>query len=398
MQAVEAHSISKTYRVYKKPLDRLKEAMLRKPFHEPVESLKDVSFGVPFGASLGIIGENGAGKSTLLKILAGTLTPTSGEVIARGRVAALLELGSGFHPEFSGRQNIYLNAALQGLTEAEIKEREAAILDFAELGKFIDRSLKTYSSGMVMRLAFSIATCINPDVLIVDEALSVGDQYFQKKCVDRMMRFRKGKKAVLFCSHSMYLLGELCEQTLWLENGGVREYGPTSEVSGKYLAYMEDKQETQPGDTNDTLPRAGTTPEVLIEQIQLLNEEGRAVEQMKQFGCFAIEILTRRNGTPVAGHLGVALNKPDGQIVFASSTKEAGLRPISFCGRQITKLVFPSLPLISGAYNISAVVTDQHALHGIHDRVTDTFEVSSRRPEFGMVWMEHEWRVPASSD
>ncbi len=221
MFAIEVRDLSKVYRLYRRPIDRLKEAVLRRPFHQPFESLKDVSFVVPSGAGMGVIGENGAGKSTLLKMLAGTLTPTSGEVVKRGRTAALLELGAGFHPEFTGRQNIYLNAALLGLTDLEIREKEKEIVDFAELGQFIDRPLKIYSSGMKVRLAFSVATTVNPDILIVDEALSVGDQRFQEKCVDRIVKFRTQGKTILVCSHSMYMINELCSRTMWLANGRV---------------------------------------------------------------------------------------------------------------------------------------------------------------------------------
>ena len=194
MDAIEVENLTKQYRVYLKPFDRLKEALIRRPCHELVEALGDVSFRVTPGDTLGVIGENGAGKSTLLKILAGTVRPTSGNVAKQGRIAALLELGSGFHPEFSGRQNIYLNAALLGLGEKEIKEREESIIEFSELGDVIDRPVKTYSSGMYVRLGFSIATSVDPDVLIIDEALSVGDQRFLKKCVDRMMGFKKREK------------------------------------------------------------------------------------------------------------------------------------------------------------------------------------------------------------
>ena len=175
MNAIVAQKLTKHYQVYRRPFDRLKQAVLRRPCHDLVEALSDVSFEVPVGGTLGIIGENGAGKSTLLKILAGTVRPTSGRFEERGRIAALLELGSGFHPEFSGRQNIYLNAALLGLKEKEIKGREASIIAFSELKDAIDRPVKTYSSGMYVRLAFSIATSVDPDILIIDEALSVGD-------------------------------------------------------------------------------------------------------------------------------------------------------------------------------------------------------------------------------
>jgi ABC-type polysaccharide/polyol phosphate transport system ATPase subunit len=200
--SIRVHDLGKTYKLYAKPSDRLKEVLLRRPKHLAFQSLKSVSFQVSKGESLGIIGDNGAGKSTLLKLLAGTLTPSCGDMDIHGRVAALLELGAGFHQEFTGRQNIYLNASLLGLSEAEIKAQEEAILDFAELGQFIDRPIKTYSSGMVVRLAFSIATSVDPDVLVIDEALSVGDQYFQKKSLDRMNTGRQLFFAVIPCIRS----------------------------------------------------------------------------------------------------------------------------------------------------------------------------------------------------
>lgn len=180
MYAIWAQNIHKVYKFYKKPSHRLYEAICKKKMHTAFSALSDVSFSLEHGSTLGIIGDNGSGKSTLLKILAKTLSTTQGELNIRGRVSALLELGSGFHQEFTGRQNIYLNAALMGMSEKEIKVREDEIIDFADLGEFIDRPIRSYSSGMVVRLGFSIATCVDPDILIVDEALSVGDQNFKR--------------------------------------------------------------------------------------------------------------------------------------------------------------------------------------------------------------------------
>src|SRR5262245_50514875 len=202
--AIVADGLTKVYRSYRRPADRLWEALLRRPRHSELRALDDVSFTLPKGEGLGVIGENGAGKSTLLKVLCGVTQPTAGSLRVDGRVAAILELGAGFHPEFTGRQNAVLNAALLGLSEREVDAALPRILDFSELGDFIDRPVKTYSTGMAMRLAFSIATQVEPEVLIVDEALSVGDGYFQKKCMDRMLAFIRGGGTVLFCSHAMY--------------------------------------------------------------------------------------------------------------------------------------------------------------------------------------------------
>lgn len=390
MNAIEAENLSKHYRVYIKPIDRLKESILRRPYHHLVTSLTDISIQVGFGETLGIIGENGAGKSTLLKILAGTTQPSSGRLARNGRIAALLELGAGFNPEFSGRTNIHLNAALLGLTEKEIRNREDSIIAFSELEDDIDRPVKTYSSGMHVRLAFSIATSVDPDVLIVDEALSVGDQRFSQKCIERMVGFRNTGKTIIFCSHSMYLVGELCNRTLWLEKGRQKALGPSSEVVCAYLAYLENKNaDIKPVEFRQ---HDHVIPDVVIEKMFLTDVSGNLLNKVKLFETIILKIMTTCNTTGYQGHLGIALKKPDEQLVFVTTTREAGFEPIRFHGKQVIELVIPSIPLISGSYRFSAIVTDTHLLHGVHDNVTELFHVDSSRPEFGSFWVEHQWR------
>jgi len=396
MYAVEVKNISKIYRLYAKPVDRLKEVITRRPYHKSFIALENISFSLPLGETLGIIGENGAGKSTLLKILAGTLTPTSGDVIKQGRVAALLELGAGFHPEFTGRQNIYLNASLMGLSETEIREREHDIIEFSELGNFIDQPVKTYSSGMHVRLAFSIATTVDPDILIIDEALSVGDQHFQKKCVDRIISFHKNK-TIIFCSHSMYLVEELCHQAIWLANGRMKSYGTTSDVIGAYLAYLENmgssaiEKEEQPSTDSSALP------EVLIEYVHILDSRGEILEHVKKSQDVVIQVKTRRIGPPIKGHIGIGLMRADGQLIFGTSTKQDGLKPILFTGEQVTELVIPSLPLLYGTYQVKTAIADQHTLRCFCEHISDEISISCERPELGMFWMEHNWRILSTS-
>lgn len=394
MYAIQVKDVGKIYRLYRKPLDRLKEALLRKPFHQPFECLSNVSFVVPVGETMGIIGENGAGKSTLLKILAGTLTPSSGEVIVRDRVAALLELGAGFHQEFTGRQNIFLNAFLQGLSESEIKEREPAIVDFAGLGQFIDRPLKTYSSGMVVRLAFSVATSVDPDVLIIDEALSVGDQKFQQKCVDRMMGFRKAGKTIIVCSHNMYLINQLCANTIWLANGLVCSHGKTPKVISEYMAYLEEGATKNDTPVESARLEGSSLPDVMIDELVLLDDKGKRLYHIEQFQTVVFRIRTRCLGSPMKGHVGVGLVRPDGRLVFLASTKSFGLEPVEFSGEKVIELVIPSIPLVGGTYRAKAVVADQHTLRVIHEVDTGPYPVESDQPEFGMFWMEHQWRFP----
>ncbi len=394
MYAIDADSLTKHYRVYSRPFDRLKEAITRKPCHDLVEALNNVSFQLPDGGTLGIIGENGAGKSTLLKILAGTTNPTGGRLTRQGRVAALLELGSGFHPDFSGRENIHLNAALLGLNEEEIKESEPAIIAFSELAEVIDRPVKTYSSGMYMRLAFSIATSVDPDILIIDEALSVGDQYFQQKCIDRMALFRDQGKTLLFCSHSMYLISELCEEAIWMENGRIRGRGVAADVLGEYLGHLEKKQAGSLREKPEDGPRVSGAPEVVVDEVFLTDRNGNRLERAEQFQPLVVNVRTRRTGGPFKGHVAVALMKPDEKLIFATMTKEAGLPPIEFVGEQSIRLVLPSLPLVSGAYKASAAVADPHGLSSIHDGRSNVFYIASERPELGLVWMENQWRIP----
>src|SRR6266702_2675654 len=214
---VRAEGLSKEYKIYRRPADRLIEFVSRRPRHTVFPALQDVTFSVERGETVGIIGQNGAGKSTLLKLLCNVTHPTSGTLQSHGTIASILELGTGFHPEFSGRDNAALNAAILGLSSAEVRRALPEILEFSELGTFLDRPVKTYSSGMYMRLAFSVAVNVDPDILVIDEALAVGDGHFQKKCVDKIREFQESGKTILFCSHALYLVSSICRRTLWLD-------------------------------------------------------------------------------------------------------------------------------------------------------------------------------------
>jgi len=347
------------------------------------------------GGTMGIIGRNGAGKSTLLQLICGTLNPSQGSIDVYGRVTALLELGAGFNPEFTGRENVYMNAAINGLSKNEIDARFEEISDFADIGEYIEQPVKTYSSGMYVRLAFAIATSIDPDVLIIDEALSVGDQLFQKKCIDRMMRFREEDKTILFCSHSMYLVKELCDQTLWLNNGCMQAIGDSAEVISSYLSYLESEQ-TEP--KSSSLPPSkivqSNLPEVMIDSITMMDINGNILKKVDLFQTIIIRIGTRCPNGPVKGHLGIGITKPDGQLVFGTTTKEAGLEAINFEKEQIFELEIPSFPLGAGVMRIRGLVADEHALRLIHEFTTESYAISSKNPEFGMLWIEHKWTLP----
>src|SRR4051794_13329672 len=240
MPIIQGRKISKCFRIYRHPSDHLKELLSfgKRRFHEPFWAVKDVDVSVDRGCCLGIIGENGSGKSTLLRIIAGVIRPTSGTISVGGRVSALLELGAGFNPQFTGRENIYLYASILGLTDAQTRERIPSIESFAEIGEFVDRPVKTYSSGMFVRLAFSVAIHMDPDVLIVDEALSVGDIFFQQRCIRRIHQLKKQGVTILFVSHDLGTVRSLADRTIWMQHGQVHLDGKTDDVAAKYLAAM----------------------------------------------------------------------------------------------------------------------------------------------------------------
>lgn len=236
--AIVADHLSRKYTLYAHPTDRLKELILRRPVHSDFWALSDVSFRVARGETLGIIGQNGSGKSTLLQLLAGIIQPTRGRVEVRGRVSALLELGAGFNPEFTGRENVILNGAILGVREAEMRQRLDAIAAFAEIGEFLDKPVKTYSTGMFVRLAFATAINIDPDVLLVDEALSVGDAYFQHRCMLRMSELQERGVTIVLVSHDSAAIKRLCRRVVWLEHGRVVDEGDPEDIVTRYLASL----------------------------------------------------------------------------------------------------------------------------------------------------------------
>lgn len=239
--AIKVEHLSKVYKLYEKPIDRMKEALsfIKKKYSKEHYALKDVSFDIKKGETLGIVGMNGSGKSTLLKIITGVLTPTSGNVIVNGKVSALLELGAGFNPEYTGLENIYLNGTMMGYTKEEMEARVEPIIKFADIGEFINQPVKTYSSGMFARLAFAVAINVEPDILIVDEALSVGDTRFQIKCMDRMKKMMEGGVTVLFVSHDINAVRRFCTKAVWLYNGVVRRIGDVNKTCDEYLDFLK---------------------------------------------------------------------------------------------------------------------------------------------------------------
>ena len=334
MSRVSVQNLNKDFKIYERPQDRLFEIIQRKQRHQLFHVLSDISFSVPDGKSLGIIGDNGAGKSTLLKLLVGTLQPTSGEITINGQVAALLELGAGFHPEFSGRKNIFLNAALLGVPDDNIAEMERDIIAFSELDYFIDRPVKTYSSGMYVRLAFSIATMVRPDILVIDEALSVGDMAFQKKCVQRMNEFREQQKTMVFCSHSMFHVQELCDIAIWLNKGKIQEIGDSDKVVGHYEDFCNNKktynsiredipaelrasQEISEGDASDDIQ------DCRINSIAVKSPDGNDITTIKPLSDVLLEMEVEVLVDNMEGHFGFAFMKSAEEPIASFLTTNA---------------------------------------------------------------------------
>lgn len=255
--AIKVECLSKCYNIYAKPNDRLKQmimprlqqlvALPAKMYYSEFWALKDVSFDVKKGETVGIIGRNGSGKSTLLQMICGTLTPTSGYVQTNGRIAALLELGSGFNPEFTGRENVYLNGAILGLSKEEIDTRYNDIVAFADIGDFIEQPIKTYSSGMVVRLAFSVNIMSGPEIMVVDEALAVGDMMFQAKCMTALKRLQDKGATVLFVSHDISSIKSLCSQAVYLEKGTLKNFGKAATIADEYIRTVREEMNTQKG-------------------------------------------------------------------------------------------------------------------------------------------------------
>ena len=387
--AVRAVDVSKHYDMYRRPADRLVELLTRRPHHVVFPALESVSFEVEKGETVGIIGQNGAGKSTLLKLLCGVTRPSSGALETHGTIASILELGTGFHPEFSGRDNAALNAAILGLTPAEVRERLPAILEFSELGSFIDRPVKTYSSGMYMRLAFSVAVNVDPDILVIDEALAVGDGHFQKKCIDKIREFQEAGKTILFCSHALYYVSSTCRRTLWLDQGRVMRYGPSLDVVHEYETFLLERDREHPA--------SDATPETLtparFRSIEVCDRSGAPRDRFARGEDIhvRIRIETDSPAQPVHVIVGVHRSADDLQC-FAVGTHADGVPPLS--GRTSYELTvrLVDVPLLRGDYSIIAYVGDENAMT-VFDRrdVRPAFSMTGDRFEIGLIGVDHRW-------
>jgi ABC-type polysaccharide/polyol phosphate transport system ATPase subunit len=293
--AISVRKLSKKYQLYETPKQRLKEALhpFKKKYHREFWALKDVSFEARHGEIVGIIGRNGSGKSTILQLISGTLTPTQGNVIVNGRVSALLELGAGFNPQFTGKENVYMNAAIMGLSREDIDTRYDGIVAFADIGNFIDQPVKTYSSGMYIRLAFACAINVDPEILIIDEALAVGDARFQRKCYAKLEEFRKSGKTILFVSHNTEIINQICDHAMLLDKGQIIEKGEPRQITELYYNMLfGEKFELDPKATAKENKKAKSEPQK-DKQRQLAEKEELERKKVKEL---AIQKLKNHNG------------------------------------------------------------------------------------------------------
>jgi lipopolysaccharide transport system ATP-binding protein len=370
------------------------------PPTETFWAVRNVSFAVKEGQSIGLVGHNGAGKSTILKLITRILEPTSGRVSTRGQIAALLELGSGFHPELSGRENVFLYGSLMGFSRKEMIRKLPEIIEFSEIGPFLDTEVKHYSSGMYTRLAFAVATAVDPDILITDEVLAVGDESFQRKCIDRIYNFRRAGKTIVFVSHALNVVRSLCDVAVWLDHGEMKAYGAAGEVVDAYLADVNEKErqarEQTTGAADDEWRermRRGTR-EVEITRVQLLDQHGNERTTFRTHEPLTIRIhylAHERIERPV---FGVGINHESGPWLTGPNTG-FDKHPIPVIeGPGMIDYHIPRLPFLEGRYLVSVSATDWTQLHefDVHDRmyplIIHSHGLSQR---YGMVFIEGAW-------
>ena len=417
--AIRVSHMSKCYHMYAQPGDRLKQAfaslasqlfgLQTTPYFREFWSLKDVSFEVKKGETLGIIGRNGAGKSTLLQILCGTLTPTSGTVQTYGRVAALLELGAGFNPEFTGRENIVMNASVLGLTDLEIKDRIEDIIAFADIGPFIDQPVKTYSSGMYVRLAFSIATSVDPDILVIDEALSVGDGSFARKSFDRIIALRDAGKTILFCSHSLYQVEAICDRVVWLDGGQVQVMGEPAKAIVAYNAMLSKlsspvsalsftapaehaHQAEQQAQAEVVKAPAGVA---YIKQVTVRSDglDGKDLQVSSRKSLVQIQLDFLSDVNLPAPSVAVVITDSEGrEIASAGTMNDKVPLQISANGEGSALLSYEHFPLLKGVYWVNVLLMCEKGIH-IYEPAEKVAKLTVHQSdsEIGIVSLPHHW-------
>ena len=435
MNAIELTNVTKIYRKYarRKQFATLKSALLSGSLihdlqpDETFPALQGVSFTVPAGRTYGIIGRNGSGKSTALKLVAGITKPSTGTVKVVGRISALIELGAGFHPEISGRENVFINGIMLGLTKREVAKRFDEIVEFAEMQDFIDAPVKTYSSGMYMRLGFAVAIHVDPDVLLVDEVLAVGDEGFTHKCLDKFGEFRRRGKTILLVTHSLNLVERFCDEALWLDGGRVRGSGDPKRVVGAYLtdvgkseerelARAEAKSEQRVESRERTADPAGPADawsgnqdpaysddmtrqdegrwgsrEIEITGVTFTNAQGEASHIFQSGDPMAIRLSVRAHQTISDFVFGIGIYSADGVNCYGTNTHLEEFTPQEIHGEGEVTFGIDSLDLVEGTYKLDVAVHKRDGYPYDYHRLLYTFRVKSRSKEVGIYRPRHSW-------
>jgi ABC-2 type transport system ATP-binding protein len=361
---VRADEVWKKFRLYHERNQSLKAAVMRRgrATYEDFWALKDVSFEVPAGTTFALVGHNGSGKSTMLKTLARILRADRGAVEVKGKVSALLELGAGFHPELSGRENVYLNGAILGLSKRDIDKRFDEIVAFAGLERFIDSPVKNYSSGMYVRLGFSVAINDDPDVLLIDEVLAVGDEEFQRKCLERVADLRAAGKTIVVVTHALSTVRNMCDQAVWLEHGEVKHTGTGHEVADEYLGTVQ--VEIQAQEEAQEEPRWSR---LRIGEVEVLDARGRPTTRVATGDEVTFRMRYEASEPVLDPVFSFALTTPEGVLVTGPNTKEAEVRVEKVEGEGVVELHVPRLLLLHGAYDITLDCTNRDVTHS-YDR------------------------------
>jgi ABC-type polysaccharide/polyol phosphate transport system ATPase subunit len=403
--AISLQNVSKSYRLWGRgsQFATLKSALLKQDVklspEASIEALRNVSFAVDGGEAFGIIGRNGSGKSTLLKIITGILKPTGGSVAVNGRIAALIELGAGFHPEITGRENIVINGIMLGLTRREIDQRFDSIVEFSGIGDFIDQPVKTYSSGMYVRLGFAVAVHVDPDVLLIDEVLSVGDEEFSAKCVAKIQEMKYRGVTLVFVTHQLDQVRNLCDRALWLDHGQVEAIGDPVRVVDHYLQEVagtprapEPPPSSAPEKPKDEEERWGSG-EVVLSRVALADDRGRELVALGAGSPVAIEMDVSVRVPQDDFVFGIGIYHADGSCVYGTNTDLEGLSPQRLESDGRVRFVMSSLDLVAGTYRVDAAVHTRNGRAFDYRRGVLRFVVGSRVHDIGVYRPKHQWKV-----
>ncbi len=405
MEVIRLENVSKIYKRFSQRhrFATLKSAIIKGTLFKDINpdlyfpALQNINLSIEEGKTVGIIGANGSGKSTLLKLIAGITKPTSGKIEVKGRVSALIELGAGFHPEISGRENVYINGIMLGLSKKEISEKFDEIVKFAELEDFIDEPVKTYSSGMYMRLGFAVAINVNPDILLIDEVLAVGDASFIPKCLEKIAEFKKKKKTIVFVSHALDTVTSICDEVVWLKRGEIQIIGDPKKVVDAYLQDVLSKEEKRFMDAHKAGPtteqREGRwgSQEIVIRDVKLFGSDGRERYVFESGENFSIEMDVFAEKEIDDFVFGIAIFSADGIRVYGTNTQLEDMEPVNFQGEGKVIFKINGLDLIDGTYFLDVAAVRKDGYPYDYHRSLYTFKVYSRKKDVGVWRPKHSW-------